>query len=1291
MRKLISLILACFPCAAQTIFLHVPGVQPAVFDRTVSELPKGLTLDVMTATTDASLVAKLRAAQAIHLYFPSREVLAQVDVILKEKMRAGVPVFLSPPDTFRERFPEFEKQRLRNEEANRYWDEGGAANLNEFAIFLAHERFGSRVRPPKRVEKMLAAGIYVTNGGKTYANLEAWREEHPKRGDHPRVAVAFYPNLVRLQTLDAVDTMLSACELRDWECAGFFGWPISSISSMIENFKPAVLFAGNLTVIRQDDGAAIQKIGVPVINLLTDPRTRTEWETTGSGFAPTRTATNLGNPERVGAIAAGVWSFNGDAHKEGIEMLLDRAAGWIRLQRQSTGAKRLAVLHYNYPPGRGNVGANFLDVPRSLLKVLQSMRDAGYETGELPADAETLARTLDRFSRNVEEWAPGELAKLAKEPSTTLWPVKQYRQFYEKLAPEFRKGVEAQWGSPESSKMMTFQDERLGLCFVIPGLKLGSVWVGPQPLRTSFKQGIDDGHNLAIPPPHQYIAVYLWLRHVLHSDAVLHFGRHGTLEWLPGKERSTAPTDAMPQLLGGLPNLNYYIMDGGGEAMQARRRGNATLIGHLTPMLLLSGQEAKFEPLHKAAHRLEAAKDKNPEILGQLRRDLREEVVKLGLLPQLGLAEKAEFDEEAEKRVHAFLHEMEANVMPARLHRIGEAPVDGTIQEALHALLMMSVDLHEAEEIEDFAPKWAEELMAGRIPQHPSPDWQKRFREALEWKNNLIATVDLEVVSLLKLLDGKYLRSAPAGDPVRRPTALPAGANLHTADSAQSPSKAGCQVAAQLESQLLSEHKKKAGTDLKSTAIVLWYGETERNEGAMECLALRLAGLAPKWNQRGEVTGTDLVEREKLGRPRVNVVLQISGMYRDGYPEKIAWLHDAMRKAASSGEPDNSIAEQDRKSEKELTDSGMTGELARESSQLRIFGNAPGRYGSSVYRVVESGNGKDNPAGTGAQYLGEFAFGYSGDGAWGKPQGKAFQQQLKGAEQVLLSRSSHLYGALDLDDVYAYAGAMKAAISSSGGKADLQYANLRQAHSPRLLNNSMWLAQEMHSRLWNPKWIKEMKESGYAGARLLSRMTENLAGFQATTPEDVDPSLWRETFEVLEKDRENLGLQKFYAKDNPFARQAMLARFLRENQRGSLKLTSVEKATLMKDYFQSIERYGVACQAQVCGNRELRKWVNSNRSSMTPETRQSFEAYQRRISAATRTEQKNSVSEPGKPETSLSSLARMKIHFVHLDKEVESVARRIVEVLSGLSFGIWFLASALVGGLMTAVRRWIDS
>ena len=271
--------------------------------------------------------------------------------------------------------------------------------------------------------------------------------------------------------------------------------------------------------------------------------------------------------------------------------------------------------------------------------------------------------------------------------------------------------------------------------------------------------------------------------------------------------------------------------------------------------------------------------------------------------------------------------------------------------------------------------------------------------------------------------------------------------------------------------------------------------------------------------------------------------------------------------------------------------------------------------------------------------------------------------------------------------MYAYAGAMKAAIANSGGKADLQYANLRQAHSPRLLGNNMWLAQEMHSRLWNPKWIAEMKESGYAGARLLSRMTENLAGFQATTPEDVDPSLWRETYDGVEKDRENLGLRKFFDKENPYARQAMLARFLRESQRGSLQLTTAERDNLMKSYFESVQQFGVACQAQVCGNRDLRKWIASEKQTMDPETRQAFESYQRRMTAATSKPPPPEQVQSSKVEPSLSSLHRMKIRLVHLRKQAESAARDLMEGLSGLSFGIWILASILVGGAVVSFKR----
>jgi cobaltochelatase CobN len=1267
LRILLLLLFCSLLPAQQTLFVLAPGVDRSVFAPALAELPSGLQLDLASNEREADLQQRMERAAAIYLYFPDRALLNEALPLFRARLQAGKPAHLSPQETFAENFP---NGAARNLLAHEYWQAGGQENLNEFLIWLAHAVSPARVRAAKPATPLPASGLYAD--GKLWPSVAAWQKQHPEAATRPRVALTYYPNLQRLQTLQPVNAALRECTARGWACLGFFGWPLHSQISALQQWQPDLILAANLSITRREDADALSTLQAPVINLLSDPREAAE-AAAANGFPASRTSSGLGNPEKSGAVQPTVWSYGPAANEVGLRQALEQARGWLQLQRKPRAQRRLAIFHFNYPPGRGNIGASFLDVAHSLRSTLQILREAGYTTSE----ATLQSALLDRVARNVEDWAPGEKEALARDPHTTLWPVKEYQQLYQQLDPAFRRAVEQTWGQPGAAKLMTAKNAAGELCFLLPGLQLGNVWLGPQPLRTTFRQALNESHSTATMPHHQYIAAYLWLRHVWQSDAVIHFGRHGTLEWLPGNARGLRTSDAMPQLLGGLPNVNYYIMDGGGEALQARRRGHAVLVSHLTPLLLPAGLEAKFEPLHKVAHQLEQARETNTAVADQLLPQLRREVEKLGLLSQLGLDPRQQFDAVAEARVHAFLHEMEGNAIPARLHRLRVAPEKETVRQALRAFLWLSVDLHKAELVEEHLPQWADALLEGRMPANAPAEWQVRFREALQWQQQLHASIAAEERGLLQALDGRYLSSGSMGDPLRRPASLPSGRNLHAGDSSLLPSPAGCALGEQLANQMLRRQE-----ELRKVSIVLWHGETERNEGAMECMGLRLAGVRPKWNQRGEVSGAELIPRTELGHPRVHVLFQISGMYRDGYPDKVQWLHQALRMAAASPEPDNHLAQTERQTAQALRLQGMSDSAATQASQLHIVGNAPGRYGSSVARAVESGNGRDNARAVGELHLQEFSFAYGGEAAQGVPHGAALREQLRNTQQVLLSRSSNLYGALDLDDAYAYAGALQAAVAKLSQQApQLTYANLRQQHSPRLLDNRLWLAQELHTRLWNPRWLKEMQASGYAGARLLSRMTEHLAGFQSTSPQDVDRSFWRRSWEVLEQDSEKLGMAKFFARENPHARQAMQARFLREVQRGSLQLSRKERRALLRGYLSSVASIGAACQAQVCGNRELRRWVSNTAQREGITEAAGFDV---RMGKATGVKMGDTSEPSGKMQPTLSTKQPRLVPFREI---VESASRYLRNEVDWESVFAWLTASLLLGAAMAKLRR----
>jgi cobalamin biosynthesis Mg chelatase CobN len=346
------------------------------------------------------------------------------------------------------------------------------------------------------------------------------------------------------------------------------------------------------------------------------------------------------------------------------------------------GANRTPTAHRaslltEQPRGKGNIGASYLDVPGSLAALLRRLREEGYNTGDAAPSAAELLQLLERGGRNIEQWAPGELDALVAAGQAVLIPVKQYRQWLRETPKAFQDSVLRNWGPPERSELMTIRSRDGEAVCVLPALRFGNVFVGPQPLRSSFALAGQTLHDTTIPPPHCYVAGYLWLRHVFKADAITHIGRHGTLEFLPGKNVGMAGWDPAEVLVGDTPAPYVYIIDGGGESTTARRRGMSTLIGHLTPLLAAAGEQDEFRPLREAFLQMEKVRDTSPGLLAEYEAAARKEIRRLRLDAQLGIDLDRLPWEEAVQQVESFLEETEAGPIPMGIHELGRRPPRG--------------------------------------------------------------------------------------------------------------------------------------------------------------------------------------------------------------------------------------------------------------------------------------------------------------------------------------------------------------------------------------------------------------------------------------------------------------------------------------------------------------------------------------------------------------------------------------------------------------------------------------
>lgn len=1115
-------------------------------------------------------------------------------------------------------------------EASAYFHGGGVGNLVGFLVLL-HNAAGGRPeieKPP--LEPRPATGIYHPDASSPFSSLEDYEAWLSRRfdGATKRVGILFFKTLLDHGETGPVDALIRALEKRALAPVAVFGWPLGQAEPFFtRDGKPAVelLLLVDPVMPSPDNTQFLEKYGLHAMNLLTTSASEAEWRGGESGLPPGRLPIQVGNPERSGVtepilIAAATPESDGGKPVPlpgQVELAASRAAKWVALRIKPNWEKRLALIYFNNPPGKATLGASYLDLIPSLSNVVARLRNEGYMTGGSALNAETLKKLLLLTGRNVGEYAPGEVEALVRDGHAALLPVSRYQEWFRELPVEFQKEVQRVWGPPGKSRLMTIQGGGKSY-FVIPGLRLGNLWLAPQPLRGEIAEADAKTHDRKTPPPHSYIAAYLWIRKQVQADAIIHFGRHGTLEWLPGKDVAQQESDPGSALVGDLPHAYYYLVDGGGEFLQAKRRSAAVVISHLTPMLAEAGVPSDLAELKTSIENYESTRETSPAVAEEHAKAAWRIARERKLDEQLKLLETDPIELRIE-RLASYLHELQEQAIPLGLHRIGEMPSEGTLREALRAFLINGATAQTRDEISRHVEKWSEALVRGEAVQpEPSEQCRQVIDEAAAWLGNLRTSPDAELTSLVAVLNGRYVPSGVSGDPLRVGAALPTGRNMHDQDPRGFPSKAAWAAGERLAKELIRSFEAKHGAPPKRVSFVLWYGESGRTQGLQEAQALALLGVRPVWNGRGQVADVELVPAKELGRPRVDVVLTMSGLYRDGMPEKLPLLDKAVRLVREAPE-DNSIQAQTVEVENELIASGVPAEQARKAARARIFGPQPGVFGVGMAGMMEASRDAGDASAAAKLYLRNMNYAY-GAGLNGVAVGDALARQLKRNQAVVHGRSSNLYGLVDNDETYQFAGGLNAATREASGKApEFLIANARKGGAERYDEASHFLRRELTTRLWNEKWIEGMKSAGYAGAQQIAKEIEHLYGFRATSPEQVDATVWQETLDTYIKDKRKLGLDRWFSSANPHARQMLAARLVEIDRQGVYRFNDDDRRTLVAAYVQSVKQSGVSCYVNACANRALIRHVAMTARNLRAVSAADIQSYEMAFRAASTT------------------------------------------------------------------------
>ncbi len=1197
-----------------------------------------------------------------------------------------------------------------DEEFWSYFNNGGLENFQNMvlcALGKYKKVSGIKAESPK---VLIKNGYYHRHGSqamcfKSFKEYKDWYKEKDyfKEGAD-WVAVLTYSAFNEQNINEPEDELIRILEEKGFNAFVAFGYPeVAVVEKMLADMGDDTRVSGVLSFLFRfsefNAAEVLEKCGVPVINLITvygkDGKT---WETDPEGLSSLEVSWQLAIPEIAGLIQPTVAAYRirdrdeetgffiepRRSVPERINCAVNRIKAWINLQKKKNEDKRVAIFYWDYPPGKQHIGASYLNVFASIKNVLKTMKESGYNVGNEALDEELLLENSLKNGRNIGKWAPGELDEMVRHGKCVLLPVEEYQRWTRNLPADFTKKVNEDWGPVKESSVMIWTDPKDKKKFmVIPAVKHGNVVILPQPVR-GWDQNMEAMyHSKDLSPPHQYLGAYLWLKYGFGADAVIHFGTHGTHEWLPGKSCGLSAEDPPEAIIQDLPVIYPFIVDDVGEGLIAKRRGSAVIIDHMIPPLKKGGIYHEYAELEELINNYDIAVEQGAEHARQYLENIIEKVKVLGLdkdieinelLPvNIAKGDSHELDHEVIHEIEEYLKEMKQLNMPYGLHTFGNTPDEQLRKSTIQAIQEVAKDIS-------------------------SDELDKRIQDGAK----------RELANTIKSLDGQFITTGTGNDPVRNPDSLPTGKNFYAFNPDKIPKKEAWQVGVKLTQELLDNYRaKNNGEYPEKLSFVIWGTETIRHEGILESQILYLLGVEPVWNEWGRVAGLRIIPKEELGRPRIDII--VSSAAEEMFGQLTRYIDQAVQMVKVLDEEDNLVRKHVREVTKNLIQLGWSQKKAEQYASVRIFDEAPGRYDLNVSRIVSASGTWENDAVVANEYLKRMSYGY-GNGLWGEPMEEVYKMILSGTKMVIHSRSTNVYGTLDNDDFYMYAGGLAAAVRELDGKSpEVAVTNIMNPAKPEMTPIDRMMGMELRSRYWNPKWIEGMKKEGFEGANKMSEFVENMWGWQVTVPETMDAARWEQTFEVYVEDKYGMDLKEFFRKKNPYAYQAIAARMLEAIRKDYWQPTEEIKQTLAKEYVEMVAEFGAACCENTCNNPALQQYavdILNTPGLINPDTLSKYAEVMKTATSRSLNERKAEIDKivqaqeaslsKGKRPISPAKIDEWKIENEELDKtevvkgvELEEVKTHESTLNVPLSNKPWIVIVVATGSICLFMYGWI--
>ncbi len=869
----------------------------------------------------------------------------------------------------------------------------------------------------------------------------------PCLDEKPRALIIFYRAFVLAADMAPIEALGLALQQRGFEINSVFvtslkdAAVISALTALLAAFKPDVIlnttgFSSRTTA----SGSVLECADAPVIQAVLATSFRETWQKTMRGLGAADLAMNVVLPEVDGRIIGPAISFKAERaplealeftpvfhrpEEEAIKRTADLAVAWARLRKLPRAEKRIALVLSDYPAKGGRTGyAVGLDGPASLAAIADDLRDAGFDIGALPCAVELITRLETRAAE-------------------ITFSLADYERLFATLPEAFQHSVMSAWGTPADDADV--HDN----AFRFKAHLAGKLLLAVQPDRGRRDARDSDYHDANLAPRHTYVAFYLWLRQQ-KSDAIVHLGTHGTLEWLPGKAVALSETCAPAVLVGATPVIYPFIVNNPGEAAQAKRRLCAVTIGHLTPPLRRAGTHGAMEEIEALLDEFACAQTLDRRRADRLADLILAKAKACGLDVECGLdytpAPAQELDRAAAlTRLDAWMCDVKDMRINDGLHVFGRQP-----EEAQIAPMALAMDM-------------------------PAPEIALLFAQSAA----------AETAALIAALDGRFIAPGPAGAPVKgRLDVLPTGRNLYAVDPRAVPTRTAWEIGSATADDVLARYVQDHGDWPKRIVIDLWGSASMRTGGDDLAQAFALMGVRPTWdNASTRVSGFEILAPARLGRPRIDVTLRISGLFRDVFPAQIVVFDQAVKAVAMLDEDD---------------ETNPLAAASRAGLRARIYGAAPGAYGTGLSSTIATGEWQDRQE-LGEIYLAASQHAYEGQGE-GNGEGRMaaadFQERVRCADAFVHVQDMAGQDVLDSDAFAAHEGGFAAAAQALGASPSLYHVDAT-AGTAKVRTVKEEVARVLRARATNPQWIAGQMRHGHRGAAEIAETIGNVFSFAA--------------------------------------------------------------------------------------------------------------------------------------------------------------------------------------------------